>query len=444
MSVALLLDQQFTTNATAFTFTLPAPTPGARWVLAAIIRANSVLLTPPAPWVVQDVRRASTSGTGCQCSLLYTDSPTAGDVTLQTDSSARMVVLAWEVTGHDPTVPTSDGNDSGSTSVTSLAVPTGLTVGSGETWDVLAVATGGGNDPEDFTLPVGYDTAPTDDFMNITSTADINVESGWGVATASTGPLSASSTTARRMTFQLLGIKRASTSTPAQGSASGTITWAGTSTGKRITAGLAAGAIAWAGIATGATVHDGTASGATVWAGTAQGQAPAIASASGSATGGIAWAGTAQGLAPVVAGASGSASGAVAWAGTAQGVTGHAGTASGAITWGGTATGQAPTVGGASGSATGAITWTGTAAGTTAHTGQATGQVTWAGAAQGSTTPTGTATGTIVWAGTATGGNNLRDITVTATLTPRRWDATLPDRRWTGTLTPRRWTGALT
>lgn len=225
---------------------------------------------------------------------------------------------------------------------------------------------------------------------------------------------------------------------PASGSASGTLTLAGTATGKRVTAGLAAGTLLLAGVALGASIHQGTASGTVARAGAAQGQT----THQGTAAGTLALDGAATGQAPAT-GASGTAVGTLTLAGTATGSTTHQGIAAGGILRAGTATGQAPSLTGASGTAVGTLTLAGTAQGATSHTGTATGAVELDGAAHGTTTHSGAASGAYTLDGVAHGiSAPARDITVTATLGARRWAGSLTGRT-TGSLTPRRWTGAL-
>jgi hypothetical protein len=242
------------------------------------------------------------------------------------------------------------------------------------------------------------------------------------------------------------------------GAASGDVAWVGSAAGQKITAGLAAGVIAWAGVATGTAPttpsSQGSASGSVSWQGVASG----ATSKAGSASGSLAWAGSATGTRT----SAGQASGTLGWQGAAQGATARAGASSGALSWQGSAQGSTTR----QGSAAGGVAWTGAAAGQAPSigtaSGHADGQVTWTGAAEGSTDAASTTTGAIVWAGLATGGNNMADVTVTASLTPRRWaagldgraitaaladrrdvDGQLNARRWTTDLPDRRWTGAL-
>lgn len=205
---------------------------------------------------------------------------------------------------------------------------------------------------------------------------------------------------------------------PNEGSATGSITWAGTATGTRVSSGAASGSIAWVGSSTGARVSQGAGSGSVVWSGTAEGEAPVVVQ-DGFATGTITWSGSATGARPSAGSAAGAitwvgtafgarvsagvAAGSIAWTGTATGSRTSSGAATGNIAWTGSATGESPTPGVQEGSAEGAISWVGTATGARPSAGAAFGNITWAGSASGTRTSLGSVIGTITWTGAATG-----------------------------------------
>lgn len=203
------------------------------------------------------------------------------------------------------------------------------------------------------------------------------------------------------------------------GTAAGSITWAGSATGRKTSKGAAAGALGWASAATGRKLSKGAATGAIGWAGSAAGRKVS----KGSAAGGIGWAGSATGSAPTPGVSEGSASGSIGWAGSATGRRVAKGSASGATAWAGSATGRNLTKGSAAGSigwaggatgrrltkgaASGAVVWTGSAIGDAPSlgtaAGTATGSLVWAGSAAGRRLSRGSATGAVEWAGSATG-----------------------------------------
>lgn len=222
---------------------------------------------------------------------------------------------------------------------------------------------------------------------------------------------------------------------PVEGSGSGAVSWAGSSTGSRITAGLVVGALVWGGAVTGATVHAGSAAGATSWGGSATGAQTPV----GSANGMNAFTSSGTGVAPVVGAASGNISGAVGWAGTSTGNRVASGASSGTILFGGSATGSTPTIGGATGASIGGITWAGSSLGATQPIGTSTGALSWAGMSTGTILATGTTAATFVFVGTVTGGNIQRNITITGTPLPDRWAVTSLGARFTSTPLPARW-----
>jgi hypothetical protein len=188
--------------------------------------------------------------------------------------------------------------------------------------------------------------------------------------------------------------------TASAGSAAGSYTWAGTSTGKRTPKASASGSYTWAGTATGKRTPKASASGAYTFSGTAAGDAPPNR---GTASGGYTWAGTAAGKRTPKAGSAGSytwsgsatgdspanhgaASGGYGWVsgvalpgtfpvvfGGATGETAMQGTASGSYTWSGSAAGVSPALDTQSGSAAGSYTFAGTAGGVKAPEGSASG-----------------------------------------------------------------------
>ena len=203
----------------------------------------------------------------------------------------------------------------------------------------------------------------------------------------------------------------------------------GTAPGIAVSQGTGAGQASWVGAATGTNPVQGASSGATAWAGIAAGSSPV----QGTGTGLVSWVGAAAGSSPT----QGTAAGSTSWAGAAVGSTLTQGTGTGSIAWTGTANGTAPVVGAAGGTASGATTWVGTATGATAYQGATTGTYTFVGASTGSATRAGATSGAWVFTGAATGTNTVtpqRDITVTATILPRRWAATSGSRRWEGHL----------
>jgi hypothetical protein len=185
---------------------------------------------------------------------------------------------------------------------------------------------------------------------------------------------------------------------PNNGSATGTVAWAGSVTGARASSGAASGAVAWVGGATGSRTSAGSATGAVSWVGSAAGARVS----SGSASGAVAWSGSATGA----RGSSGSASGTVAWVGSATGeapagAAPNEGAATGTVAWVGSATGARVSAGAVSGT----VTWAGSATGARVSAGSTTGTVSWVGSASGARVSAGATTGTVTWAGSATGTN---------------------------------------
>lgn len=407
----------------------------------------------------------------CYVRVLDATDIAAGGVRFRFGSTGRVIGQGDVFRGIDPASPIATAIAYSGTNASSMALPAVTTPVDGCDVGAFAMTRVSSGSAAAITLPAAWTKDGTSTSLNA-SGVNFNSAAGHlttpGAAGSYGGGTITTSPSATHIAAYTVGLRPA-TASPAQGSASGGIAWAGTAAGKKITAGLAAGAIAlagaaagsvqhagsgsgstfWHGAAIGAATHHGAGAGSTAWAGFAQG----VSLHEGQATGTTAWAGVATGEAPVVGGASGSAGGAVSWHGAAAGDRASQGAGSGGVSWTGSARGQAPAVGGASGRAAGALSWAGAAAGTTQHDGTASGQITWTTAAHGSTDPAGTAAGSITWTGQAAGGNNLRDITVEASLAPRRWTATLTDRAVTGslapqhsptaTLTPRRWTAHL-
>lgn len=165
---------------------------------------------------------------------------------------------------------------------------------------------------------------------------------------------------------------------PSEGSASGTITWAGSATGQMAPQGSATGSVSFAGAATGARASLGSASGSVAFSGTATG----ARTPKGAASGTITWAGSATGEAPIEGVNTGSAAGTITWAGTATGAMQPKGSATGTVAWVGAATGEAPA---------------------TINSGTASGTIAWAGSATGARMSLGSASATILWTGLAVG-----------------------------------------
>lgn len=138
----------------------------------------------------------------------------------------------------------------------------------------------------------------------------------------------------------------------AEGSASGTVGWAGSAVGTTTRRGAAAGSVAWAGSAVGTAARSGAAAGTVSWAGAAAGGRDSL--------------GTAQGT--------------VSWAGFASAGNDSFGIASGTVGWAGSATGERMSLG----TAAGGMLYAGTAAGLRESQGSAAGTHTWGGAASGS------------------------------------------------------------
>lgn len=161
---------------------------------------------------------------------------------------------------------------------------------------------------------------------------------------------------------------------PNQGSASGAIALAGSSTGVTSRAGAGTGTIAWAGTAQGTTLRNGSSTGSINWAGSSTG----VRTPKGAPTGSISWVGTANGEAPVDT-PDGQATGSITWAGSAAGSALHHGAVSGSITWVGNATGQSIHAG----SATGNLAWVGSATGIALYEGAGAGDLAWSGVATG-------------------------------------------------------------
>ena len=199
----------------------------------------------------------------------------------------------------------------------------------------------------------------------------------------------------------------------------GTTTFTGTASGKRVPKGSASGISTFAGTASGVRTPKGSASGSSTFAGTASGQRVSLGSSTGTSTftgvasgvrvstgsgaGSVTFTGTATGTrAPKGAG-----TGTATWTGAAVGQRAPKGASTGVTTWTGTATGSAPAIGEASGSATGDTLWTGTATGTAPNiagsSGSATGSTLWTGTATGATVQSGSCAGLTTWTGAATG-----------------------------------------
>lgn len=188
----------------------------------------------------------------------------------------------------------------------------------------------------------------------------------------------------------------------------------------------------------GETAHQATTDDGSTWTTTAQGQAPSVDEATAAVTEMTAWSSTV--IARVTP--SNTASMRVTRTATIATTAQPKATATGQTVWLTTVAGSAP-----SGSAgTHHTVWDDHATGVVQPLSTLALTLTWAGATTGSTHHrTDTAT-SIQWTGSAiTPGvtNPLRDITVTATLDSRRWDANLAQRRWAGALGPRRWEARL-
>lgn len=193
-----------------------------------------------------------------------------------------------------------------------------------------------------------------------------------------------------------------------EGSASGTASFAGTSTGSRASEGAASGTFSFGGEAH--ESEEGDASGTHDWVGSSSGAADYQGSAAGTFT--------ETGSATGDAGGAGSVSGAFTEAGTATGSSPNSGTASGAFAEAGTSSGSRAAEGSTSGafleegsaagsaahegSASGASSWSATAAGSRSSEGASSGDDTWAGASSGTTSREGSASGTDEWVGTGT------------------------------------------
>jgi hypothetical protein len=176
-----------------------------------------------------------------------------------------------------------------------------------------------------------------------------------------------------------------------EGTASGSWTFAGTASGLTDREGIATGGFNFAGTASGDTPHEGTATGSHAWAGGATGETHP----EGSTTGGWQFAGTASGSAD----REGTAAGSWNFAGVADGTNGEGNRATGAWNFAGTATGAADY----QGSVSGGYNYTGSASGGASASGTAAGTYSFAGNATGTRHPDGTAAGSHGWAGTATG-----------------------------------------
>lgn len=217
----------------------------------------------------------------------------------------------------------------------------------------------------------------------------------------------------------ITGTYTASGPIPNQGSASGSFTFAGSTTGARQSAGSVSATASWDGSATGTRKSAGSASGTHVWAGSATGSAPSGVS-EGSAAGTFTFVGAATGESPAVGAQQGSATGTWTLSGTATGSRASTGSATGSFTWFGSATGSQP--GGPSeGSAAGTVTFAGTATGTTSKAGLTLGAVSWSGTSTGSRASEGSASGTHTWAGSI-------PLPITFGPTPRRSTVFTPRR----------------
>lgn len=370
------------------------------------------------------VDQATTTTMGIGCAYKWSTGSEIGTFTVTSaDASTtdRQMILLSIPGAHASTPPESTTIVNGTSSVPSI--PT-LTPSWGAE-DTLFIAVGGAGENSTSGTFTGISGAPTD-FTDL-YTAVLSADAVGGVEAAvafrqfnsvASGGGNFSIDTSNARNSQLRLAVRPAAGIP-QGSASGSITWAGSSTGARASSGASTGTITWAGSATGVATHQGSASGTITWAGSATGESPAEGANEGSATGSITWAGTAtgtslhsgsasgaigwSGASSGVSEHSGAASGTISWTGTAVGTSLHSGASTGAITWAGSATGESPTVGAQEGSAEGAITWVGSATGVSAHQGAAAGNIAWTGSATGITTRAGAATGSIAWDGVATG-----------------------------------------
>lgn len=159
------------------------------------------------------------------------------------------------------------------------------------------------------------------------------------------------------------------------GTATGTLTFSGTATGKRTPAAVAGGTLTFTGTATGVTVRRGTAGGALAFVGSAAGKRTP----------------------------KGSSNGTLAFVGTSTGKRTPKAAGSGSLTFTGAAAGDAPTAGAAEGAASGSLTFTGTATGKRQPKATTVGTLSLTGTATGARHPAAITVGTLGWVGTATG-----------------------------------------
>jgi hypothetical protein len=193
-----------------------------------------------------------------------------------------------------------------------------------------------------------------------------------------------------------IALRQASGSSPRQGSASGSWSVAGSSTGTRTPKGSGTGTYSYAGSATGRAVRQGSASGSYSYTGAATGSRPLRGHATAS------W--TASGAATGARGSSGQATGSWTIQGSSTGSTSRSGSATGSYSFTTTAQGQTQR-GGASSAA---YAFTATAEGQTQPVGAGSGSYSFAGAATGATSTSGSAAGSWQVDGTATGAKITR------------------------------------
>lgn len=179
-----------------------------------------------------------------------------------------------------------------------------------------------------------------------------------------------------------------------EGDASGTFAYDGSSTGSTDHQGSSSSAFEFVGSGTGSATAEGSASGTASFAGSATGEAPA-GSAEGSASGVFAFAGSSTGSFP----AEGTASTTFTEAGTSSGARDSAASVTGAFTEAGTVTGETAYQGAAAGNYVEAGSTTGAAD----YQGQATGADSWAGSSVGERIAAGASSGSFEASATATG-----------------------------------------
>ena len=208
----------------------------------------------------------------CYVRVLDATDVAAGGVRFRFGSTGRVIGQGDVFRGIDAASPIATAIAYSGTNNSSMALPAVATPVDGCDVGVFAMTRVASGSAAVITLPAAFTKDGTSTSVNASG---VNFNSAAahltapGAAGSYGGGTITTSPAATHIAAYTVGLRPAST--PAQGSASGGVGWAGTAAGRKITAGIAAGAIALAGAATGSTLHAGTAAGTVGWSGHAQG-----------------------------------------------------------------------------------------------------------------------------------------------------------------------------